>query len=99
MKLNCNVGDMALVVRGPEQWLGKIVTCQHYQGDMSILPVEHDKHVWRIDTELPYNYEAIGRTVLLQFCPDEYLKPLKWSDDTDEMLLIAGKAGVEVEKV
>lgn len=95
MKLNCNVGDMALVVRGPEQWLGKIVTCQHYHGDMSILPVQHNKHMWKIDTELPYYYESIGRTVLLQFCPDEYLKPLKWDDGIDEMLLIAGKAGVE----
>lgn len=99
MKLNCNVGDMALVVRGPEQWLGKIVTCQHYHGDMSILPVQHNQHMWKIDVELPYNYAHIGRTVMLQFCPDEYLKPLKWSDDTDEMLLIAGKAGVEAEKV
>ena len=99
MKLNCEVNDVALVIRGPEKWLGKIVTCQHYHGDMQILPVEHNQHIWKIDVELPYQYLHIGREVNLQFCPDEYLKPLKWSDDTDEMLLIAGKAGVEVEKV
>lgn len=95
--LNCSPGDLAIVVKGREDCLGKIVVCIAQIGTLEVLPVKENKNIWKIDKSLPYFYSNLGRDVDLEYCPDEYLKPIRYQDSDDEMIALAGKPMEKVE--
>lgn len=85
-KLNCVPGDIAIVIKADvKENLGKIVTCKTNIGTPSNMDTRYPrgKNLWLIDQQLEWK-NAFGITVFYPYVPDECLKPLRYSDDTDE---------------
>lgn len=83
--MRCNKGDLAIVVKGINVVnLGKIVTCLEYVGEVQGLQA---KDYWLVDTNLFYTNGALSSHK--PYASDATLKPIRDSDEPDEMLALA----------
>lgn len=91
MKLNCKQGDIAIIVKSTVGNEGKIVRCLEFAGVLDALPDVHGKvryyrgdprPVWKIDRAI--NFGNGFYVVQIEYCSDEYLRPLRGDleDDT-----------------
>ncbi len=81
--LNCKQGDLAIITRSTCGNEGRIVRCVRFLG---IVPGFMSQDRWEVDVKLP---KRTGGTA--NHHPDAWLKPLRLSDDADEMIRIVGK--------
>lgn len=92
MKLNCKVGDLAVIVKSTLGQAGKIVRC------LEMISPNTDvgggsffkEPAWRIDRCIDLVSTKYGVSSL-PFCMDSILRPLRDSDEPDETLAWAGK--------
>lgn len=89
--MNCKPGDMALVIGGPRENLGREVTCLELYSP-GIIPtvtpagapafIESDEVFWLIDRNLTYQNWG-GETVDVPYAADCYLLPIRPERDED----------------
>jgi hypothetical protein len=80
--MNCKKGDLAIIVGGSTGYnIGKIVTCLRFIGWYS-LDVED---AWEVDIPLGWT-DGVSRHV----SRDCYMRPIRPSEEPDEMLRIVG---------
>jgi hypothetical protein len=87
--MNCKKGDIAIVVFSEGVNIGKIVECVRFVPMARFLYPDGSHRyfdAWEIDP--PLIAESGGTTI---GCPDAWLRPIRDSDGTDEILLKAGK--------
>ena len=82
MNLNCKPGDLAVVVSACSQYhefIGRIVQVQRLaERDEKLLPAWHTNPV-------------LHKAGIIVYASDCCLRPLRWANRPDEMLLRAGK--------
>lgn len=84
MKLNCKLGDLAVIVRSDSGNEGAVVVClEMYVGQWANGNYEAG---WLVDRWLPCRSGGQTRHVA-----DRKLRPLRDGDGEDEMLRIAGR--------
>lgn len=88
--MNCQVGDLAIVVRCDPvpQAIGHVVECLRFCGSRLVNDRLYED-VWLLrwgdnDARSLTGYEDWG-------CPDAWLRPLRDTDGTDEILALIGK--------
>lgn len=82
--MNCKAGDLAIIVRSFAGNEGSIVRCVEYVGVRSF-KIVGDQPTWKIDRKI-----KTMSGYMSDLACDEFLKPIRDSDDEDEMLRIAG---------
>src|SRR5215469_15866925 len=85
MALNCEQGDLALVIAGRSA--GKVVSCLEVLPAGSEYVDEAAGALWRVDRPLEYLNEAIGMTATKYLAPDKVLMPIRpdaWDSDSAE---------------
>lgn len=83
--MNCKQGDLAVLVKSLAGNEGVVVRCIKYVGFIEWL-VGPPGHAWLIDRYLPvYGGGKSNRA------PDSYLRPIRDSDKTDEIIERIGK--------
>jgi hypothetical protein len=78
--MNCKQGDMAIIIKSRWGNEGKIVTCLELMGE---IPGYYGIH-WMTDRLLPCE------GITTPFINDAFLRPIRPSDEPDEMLKITG---------
>ena len=91
--VNCEQGDLAVIVRSLSGNDGVLVTCLASSVRLCAYP-DGDRRVlvWRVDRQL---MDYMGH--FDNYVPDDQLRPIRDSDGADEMLRIAGRPR-ELEK-
>lgn len=87
-ELRCRVGDLAYVVAPGRPADGLIVRCEKYIGIRRIQSSfgPREVPVWELDRKVPaFNGE------MTQIASDDCLRPIRPSDEPDEILTLAGK--------
>lgn len=87
--LNCKQGDLAIIVGGGPHLVGMIVTCVKFLGDKHDLSTK-DKDIWEIDRQI-----KMTNNELEPWYPDQWMRPIRYTDGEDEMLTIAGNPNKE----
>ena len=87
--MNCRAGDLALIIRGFPQHLGKLVTCVELVPVGTIVNTHSgpaflrcDCPIWRIDRPLAY-VMTNGVTAEAPFAADNALQPIRPERDED----------------
>lgn len=94
--MNCKKGDLAVIVRSMAGNEGRIVQCLRIATDAELSEANIYTGLphpfWVTDKQLPCAFSFGGHSsgVSHAFIPDAWLRPIRDSDGTDEMLRIAG---------
>lgn len=94
--MNCKPGDMALIVRGFEANVGKIVTIIRKATDEDILagftetfPITKDWEVWMVDQPMKTRHEEVPCKPTVYFQFDHHMIPLDVDLESEDALLFA----------
>ena len=87
-ELRCRVGDLAYIVAPGRPADGFIVKCVRFLGTAPSIGVDgiQVSARWRLDRYVP-----AFNGVPTNSCPDSQLRPIRPSDEPDEILTLAGK--------
>lgn len=85
--MNCKQGDLAIMQRGP--LAGNLVTCLRYVGVPPVGKAAYSD-CWEIDRKV-YWFSGYVASRLYPYYPDSYLRPIRDSDKTDEIIERIGK--------
>jgi len=76
--VNCNPGDMAMVINSVAGNTGKMVTCVRLLTCLeTIMVADTEGPVWLIDSELNWRHVRSGVSSPLPWCPDRKLLPIR----------------------
>lgn len=85
MKLNCKVGDLAVIVKSRAGNLGKVIRCIEFLGVVQYQDLTYEAS-WRSDKKMMSSDGTMSDVLR-----DSQLRPLRDSDEPDETLAWAGK--------
>lgn len=87
--MNCKQGDLAIVIRGFGEEIGKCVTCIRLLPTGAEVPgmdnqfSDHEGAVWEIDTKLTWTYSMSRDLFRIPFASDKNLMPITPPPDAD----------------
>ena len=82
--MNCNQGDMALIVSSAAGESGSIVTCVSLAGTKKF--TSHHDDLWRVDKPIKW-LTLDGDTIERLYVPDSCLKPIRPQGDLDDIAI------------
>lgn len=99
--MNCKQGDMAMIIKSLAGNEGKVVTCLEFVGGNTPgCNPPKNKDFWRIDIPIR-GVDKSGKPAdsFVPYARDYCMRPLRPSEEMDEMLRITGLPKKEKERI